>query len=251
MTRFIYDQFSKDYLEALLKPYGGVEVAKSVAGEIKEVDLYFIPNTPSLPPELGILARLAATPSLFEPYRNPASVKEIRDCLLKLLEIMAQLQREATRNNRRLSEEELPNLWIITPTASQPILQGFKAEIASDSGIYFLPQLLKTAIVVIHQLSVTPETLWLRLLGRGRVQQQAIDELINLPEDYPNKSITLEILYTLQKNLEINQGNIEPEDRELIMRLAPLYQEDRARAIEEGFQRGKTEGKAEGKAEGK
>ncbi|ELR98185.1 hypothetical protein GLO73106DRAFT_00020120 [Gloeocapsa sp. PCC 73106] len=30
MTRFIYDQFSKDYLEVLLNPSGNVEVGKQV-----------------------------------------------------------------------------------------------------------------------------------------------------------------------------------------------------------------------------
>jgi predicted transposase YdaD len=35
------------------------------------------------------------------------------------------------------------------------------------------------------------------------------------------------------------------------MRLAPLYQEDRARAIQEGENRGKIQGKIEGKIEGK
>jgi hypothetical protein len=51
---------------------------------------------------LGILAKLVATPSVFEPYRNAVTIKEIKDCLLKLLEITAQVQREATRNNSSL-----------------------------------------------------------------------------------------------------------------------------------------------------
>jgi hypothetical protein len=105
-------------------------------------------------------------------------------------------------------------------------------------------------IVVIHQLPVKPETLWLRLLGRGKVQQQGIDELVSLPVGYPLKSVILEVLYTLQKNLEVNQQNRETEDRELMMRLAPLYQEDRAKAIQEGFDRGEVQGIAKGMAEG-
>jgi len=64
LTRFIYDQFSKDYLETLLSPYGTVEVAKQIPGEIREIDLYFIPNTSTLPTELGILSHLATTPTL-------------------------------------------------------------------------------------------------------------------------------------------------------------------------------------------
>ena len=89
---------------------------------------------------------------------------------------------------------------------------------------------MKTAIIVIHQLPVTRETLWLRLLGRGRVQAKAIAEFAALPDDYPFKSAILEVLYSLQKNLEVNKDSGEREDRELMMRLAPLYQEEKAKA---------------------
>jgi len=37
------------------------------------------------------------------------------------------------------------------------------------------------------------------------------------------------------------QNDVDSEDREVIMRLAPLYQEDRARAIQEGRQEGRQE----------
>ena len=232
MTRFIYDQFSKDYLETLLNDYGGAEIAKQVPAEIREIDFYFTPTTNNLPPQLGILAKLIATPSLFEPYRNPVTLKEIKDCLLKLLEITAQVQREATRNNSSLIDSDLPRLWIITPTASDRILGEFGARMQLDwaSGIYFLPNSLKTAIIVIHQLPVTRETLWLRLLGRGKVQAKAIAEFAALPDDYLFKSAIIEVLYSLQKNLEANKDVGEREDRELMMRLAPLYQEEKAKA---------------------
>ena len=42
MTRFIHDQFAKDYLEQLLTPYGKVQAARRVAGEVREIDVYFI-----------------------------------------------------------------------------------------------------------------------------------------------------------------------------------------------------------------
>jgi hypothetical protein len=90
-------------------------------------------------------------------------------------------------------------------------------------------------IVVIHQLPVTPETLLLRLLGRGKVQTNAISEVESLSYDNPLKSIILEQLYNLQQNLFV-QNDVDSEDREVIMRLAPLYQEDRARAIQQGRQ---------------
>jgi hypothetical protein len=241
LTRFIFDQFSKDYLEQLLLPYGDVETGRSVAGEVREIDVWFVPRETQPPRELGLLGRLSRQPAsalLFEPYRNPVSAAEISDCLLKLLEVRGDLQRQANRENRAFPVSEWPKLWILTPTASEAIVGGFGAQWREDweRGIYFLPDSLRAAIVVIHQLPRTAETLWLRLLGRGRIQSQAINELEALPADHPLRSVTLELLYTLQKNLEITQDRDE-EERELIMRLAPLYQQDREKAVQEGRQR--------------
>ena len=240
MTRFIHDQFAKDYLEELLKPYGEVQAASQVAGEIREIDVLFtpFPNQTTNVELLGLLGKLATTPAIFEPFRNPASTEEICDCLLKSLEVRGALRRAAKREQTNKTKIEIPKLWILTPTASKNIISGFSETTKPDSlpGIYYLARSLHAAIVVIHQLPQTPETLWLRLLGRGTVQKRAIDELAALPLNQPYVKITLELLYNLQKNLKINQSS-QTEDQELIMRLAPLYQQDRELAKQEGEQR--------------
>ncbi|MDD1433517.1 DUF4351 domain-containing protein [Dolichospermum sp. ST_sed6] len=158
---------------------------------------------------------------------------------IKSLEVRGALRRAAKREQTNKTKIEIPKLWILTPTASKNIISGFSGTINPDSltGIYHLPKSLHTAIVVIHQLPPTQETLWLRLLGRGTVQKRAIDELAALPLNQPYVKITLELLYNLQKNLKINQSS-QTEDQELIMRLAPLYQQDRELAKQEGLQEG-------------
>jgi hypothetical protein len=109
------------------------------------------------------------------------------------------------------------------------------------SGVYFLADALRTAIVAIHQLPQIPETLWLRLLGRGSVQAQAIIELQALPLNHPYQKATLGLVYNLRENLRVNQ-ELEADDRELVMRLEPLYQRDREQAKQEGRQEGRQEG---------
>ncbi|MEH1998275.1 MAG: hypothetical protein V7L00_05915 [Nostoc sp.] len=241
MTRFIHDQFAKDYLEQLLTPYGEVQAPRRVAGEVRQIDVYFIPKPqPSnIPETLGLLGQLVTTPSLLEPFRNAASAIEICDCLLKLLEVRGDLQRQANRNKTRILESDLPKLWILTPTASAQLLSGFGANPKDDylPGIYFMPEYLRTAIVAIHQLPSISETLWLRIIGRGNVQKQAIDELEALTPDNPFRKAALELLYNLQQNLQVTQ-NQDEEDRELLMRLAPLYQQDREQAKQQGIQQG-------------
>jgi hypothetical protein len=249
MTRFIHDQFAKDYLEELLKPYGEVQAPSRVAGEVREIDVFFMPSGQTTNIEtLGLLGKLAGIPAIFEPFRNAASIEEICDCLLKLLEVRGELQREAKRNKTSIPKSKIPKLWILTPTASPRLLSGFGARQGVDwvSGVYFMPEYLRTAIVAIHQLPRIPETLWLRILGRGSVQNQAIDELVALSPLHPFRKATLELLYTLKQNLvTIENSEAEEDDRALVMRLAPLYQQDRELARLEGRQEGRLEGRQE------
>ena len=97
MTRFIFDQFSKDLFESLLRDYGVVETGKRVSSEVREIDVWFSTALRELPPELGLLGEMAsmAGVSLFEPYRNPVTVNEIADCLQKQNTVRGQLYREA------------------------------------------------------------------------------------------------------------------------------------------------------------
>ncbi|BAZ12897.1 hypothetical protein NIES4071_47310 [Calothrix sp. NIES-4071] len=89
--------------------------------------------------------------------------------------------------------------------------------------MYFTPEILRTAIVAIHDLQSVPETLWLRMLGRDTTQENAIDEFISLPENNAFKQATLESLYNFKQNLEFHKPE-DTEETELLMRLAPLYQ---------------------------
>ncbi|MDJ0674093.1 MAG: hypothetical protein QNJ36_01610, partial [Calothrix sp. MO_167.B42] len=224
MTRQPHDQFAKEYLEELLTSLGRVETSKDVKSEVREIDVWFVPNaSPSNTSELGLLAKMATTSCLFEPFRNPPSEVEIRSCLLKLYTVHGDLLRQVKREKRSLSEAELPHLWILTPSCSARRLNGFGAKIQESGnwheGVYFLPQLLKGSIVVINQLPITEDTLWLRVLGKGRTQKQAVEELVQLSSESSKWNQLLEILASWRKNIEV-KDNVSEEDRELIMNLS-------------------------------
>ena len=253
MTRFLWDKFSKDYLETFLASSGDVKTSLDVTAETQEIDVYFRPTSPEIPPELGLLGRLAQTPCLLEPYRNPVTIEGILACLSKLLTVREQLQREAHRHQQPLLAENIPRLWILTPTASQRIITAFSGQLNPDwgEGIYFLPPALNTSLIVLHQLPETPETLWLRLLGRGGTRTRAIDELEALSPHHPFKSASLKLLYNLSRNLQALPKRTQ-EERKFIMRLAPLYEQDREKAIQQGeaigIQKGRIEGIQQGEA---
>ncbi len=246
MTRFIHDQFAKQYLKELLTPMGNVETSRDVAGEVRQIDVLFAPKS-GLEIDataLGILGRIAAKPAVIEPFRSPVQSVEIRSCLGKLFDVHAEFERIAARDNTRIAEADLPQLWILSPTVSDTMLAGFGATPEPEnwvSGVYFLGLSLKAAIIAIHQLPRTPETLSLRVLGKGNVQKKAIAELRELPSDNVFRLNALELLYNLRTILEVRQ-DIDREDRELIMELSPLYLQRLEDATQRGIQQGMQQG---------
>jgi hypothetical protein len=244
MTKFPYDDFAKSFLETLLSPFGKVEPSYKIAAEVREVDVYFTPLSNNLDrTDLGLLGKCATEPVVIEPFRNSVSVPQIRACMSKLYDLHADIYRAAKRDKQpEPKDEALPTLWILTPTLSDNILTSLGSMLDTDrgEGVYLLPSAQKTGIVVIHRLSKTPETLWFRLLGKEGVQRRAIEEVAQLPQGHPYRQNTLELLGNLKVTLEA-RTNIQPEDRDLIMQLSPLYLEK--------IQAAKLEGKLEGKLE--
>jgi len=246
MTRFVYDQFAKQYLQQLLSPLGEVETSRDVASEVRQMDVVFIPKTSNqtVVRSLGWLGEMAATPAIFEPFRNPVTADEIRSCLSKLFNFQAELNRVAAASQNQQAKREgkrtdTPrcHLWILTPTASDNLLAQFGATLKGKDGVHHLVEGLQSTIVVIHQLPRTPETLWLRLLGRGTVQKQAIAEFNALPKETPFKDSILEVLSNLFSILQARQ-DLDSQDRELVMELSPLYLERIQTATEQGIERG-------------
>jgi hypothetical protein len=246
MTRQVHDELAKEYLEALLSPLGTVKTSQKISSEVLEVDVWFEPDPspPSTTLPLGILGRMTNNIALFEPYRNPVSENDLRGCLSKVLIAQNKMLREGRRKNTPVSEEQLPVLWILTPTCSERIMDIVGAKETESEvwtrGIYFPAPLLRTGIVVIHQLPVVEETLWLRVLGRGNVQKQAVEELVELPTSNPYKENLLEILANWRQNLEL-RDNLTTEELEDIMNLSPAYLKQR--------EEWKLEGKEEGRQE--
>lgn len=248
MSQFPHDEFAKNLFELLLTPFGGVEIERSVQPEAKAVDIYFQPSQP-IPPnhQIGLLARCITQPAIFEPFRNPVEVGEIQMCIAKLFEIQQELTRERKRLKQTDTAEIKPQLWILTPTLAAPTLAGFGAVQDPEwgQGVYLLPTHIQTGIVVIHQLPRTPETLWFRLMGKGTVQENAIGEVADLPANSPYKGNALDLFLSLKLELESKQS-IEPEERNLAMRLSALYIEK----LQEAQQIGRAEGRQEGRTEG-
>ncbi|NJK62629.1 MAG: DUF4351 domain-containing protein [Synechococcaceae cyanobacterium SM2_3_1] len=147
-----------------------------------------------------------------------------------------------------LDKPDLPFLWILTPTASEEILSNAQATIQPEewgAGVYFLAPLLRTALVVIHHFPLIRETLWLRLLGRGKVQQQTVTDLLELAPEDPMRQNVLRALSNCRIGVSTKQEELEEEERELIMNLSPAFLEWEKSTLNQGRQQGGQEGKRE------
>jgi hypothetical protein len=184
MTKIPHDQLAKEFLQELLTPLGTVERSFEVPGEPRFIDVWFQPNSPSGTTQpLTLLERITATACSFECFHHPPSRQEIRDSLLKLLWVHS----EEVRKDKSIPDHQLPMLWILASSISRPILEEGKGEISPQwlPGIYFCGNLFKTVLVVIQELPQIEETLWLRVLGSGKTQEQAVREVLAMPETEP------------------------------------------------------------------
>lgn len=245
MTRAPFDQFAKQFLEELLTPYGQVEISREIPGESRLIDLWFNPSpTPQGDPQdLGLLGDIIRTPCLLEPYRNPPDEPEIQSCLLKRLWVVTDLHRQQT-------PDPLPLLWIFTPTASPTLLDNLRAtpSFSHLPGVYSTASILGTYLVVLHQLPPTPATLWLRLLGRGASQRQAIDELFALP-DGPLRLQALRLLVNWKIMVDTTRL-FQTEEEKTLMALSQAFLELEAKILERGLEQGLEQGIEQGLEQG-
>ncbi|WP_373524677.1 hypothetical protein [Nostoc sp.] len=240
MTQKFYSLFVEHYLEGLLSPVGSVEISGVIIGsERRGIVLFFPKGTIQTERHsLGLLAKVAQSDCSIEVYCEQIGETEVRSCLHKLLNVFSILNCRVSAEGKTLDDNNLPRLWIVVPSASQDLLNGFGAQLELENwstGIYFLPNIFRIAIVAINQLPVTSETLWLRLLGRGVIQKQAVSELIALPSSNRVRQNVLDIVYRWRISV-MTQTDLTEDDQELIMNLTEAYQEARAQAVQEGVQ---------------
>ena len=223
MNQFPHDDFAKTYLTELLRPIGTTIVNRPLKTDTRYADLWFKLSDKADRTHLGLLGQLLTRDALIEVFRNPATELEIRSSQSKLNAEEIDRLNKAKRKKQIIPKEKLPWLWLIMPTASLEIREGFGVSETEHPGVYDFPKLQRTGLIVVHQLAKTEHTLLLRVLGRAENQKRAIDELIQIPEPPPLYRTIEETLTAYRAILEA-RGQITPEDEELLMNLSTVYQ---------------------------
>jgi hypothetical protein len=242
MSQFPHDDFAKAYLSELLQRIGTVKPDFALKAETRTADLWFEHKVtpPADRQQLGLLGELLTKNALIEVFRNPATAIEIRACQGKLSHLEGEFLRQARKQDRTLKEADLPDLWLIVPTASLRLRNGFSIVPTHTPGIYQFPEYQRIGLIVIHQLPKTTDTLWLRLLGRANLQKRAIDELVQqspLPGLYASIE---ELLADYRKQLEPRR-TLSPEEEELLMNLSAAYLKQQQDWKQEGRQEERVE----------
>ncbi|MBR8840937.1 MAG: DUF4351 domain-containing protein [Stigonema ocellatum SAG 48.90 = DSM 106950] len=250
MTRTPHDNFAKYYFEELLSPLGKVEINRVVTDEARQIDILFSPCSPPIvPPEsLGLLGRLVTQTSSIEIFRNQPNLFQVLMCANKLYSYFAELNRQARREDTPINFKGLGKLLIISTTASVDLLEGFGAKLDLEincDGVYSFPRNWFGSIIAVNKLPVTNGTLWLRILGKGEVQRNAVDELLALPDTNVYKENTLRLIANW-RILTMKQSNLTDEDQEIIMNLSTAYIEWEQTTLEQGKESGRLEGRLEG-----
>jgi hypothetical protein len=85
-----------------------------------------------------------------------------------------------------------------------------------------MPPLLKATIVALDQLPETADTLWLRLLGKGPTQERAVQELLALDPDHPDRSDIIRLLASWKVKLVVEYES-DSEAGEELMALSQAF----------------------------
>jgi hypothetical protein len=242
MTTKPFDQFNKRLFQELLSPFGQVIPDLAVLGEERLIDIFFAPFPDATPDyaELGVLAQMATQPALLEPFRSALTDENIQTCLIKLFLIYADQRREYPT----IPVTEPAHLWILAAEVSDRLVRDFKGELEPTlgEGFYECGRGLNTTIVAIAELPNTPATLWIRLMGKGRTQEEAIAELLQMPESDPKRSNALNLLVSWRINIEIT-NQVENEEQRVLMALSQAYLEWEKQTERRGRNQGLEQGR--------
>jgi hypothetical protein len=206
MTETAHNTFAKDLLGTLLQPLGKVEIDLEAITDRSTLEVHFIPTETSPDdPTLKLVRKCAAQGAAFEAFQSPIEDFEYRYTMRRIFNVHAEVADQALQANQRQPKtNELPRLWIITPTWSEKNIQDANSQCLEEwgQGIYLAADIFRTGVIVADRLPKTPDTVWFRMLGQETIQQEAIDEIAALPQGKPDQQKVLELFMSIKHSAE-------------------------------------------------
>jgi hypothetical protein len=251
VSRHRHDDLAKGAFLLWLSPLGDVSLDAHLRSEPRRGDVLFVERrqNPAYRKRLGLLGQLARGTVLFELFRNPFTLPEFDSALAKRIELYARGLREARRN--QLSPESVPRpiVCLVTPSLSPDKKRACGVSELATGGVYPLADALSVVLVVVEELPPGGGTLWLRLLGKGKVQRCAIAELLARLRQEPLADATMQLVASWRDSLPPPHDQL-PEEQEQMENWQKAYERWEKRVKTQAWLDGKAEGRAEGRAEG-
>jgi hypothetical protein len=189
---------------------------------------------------------------LLELFQRTPGPVQVRSCIRKQLALDHASGQAARKGERK--RPPLLHLWVITTGRPERVVRGYRLRPRKDwQGVWVKAPLDAMGLVVLSELPRSRDTLLLRLLGRGQVLQQAIADLMALPEDAKEREVAYEPLVALR--FQVAQDPTPDEEASaVLMATQELYEQWKARVQREsetaGLRRGLKEGLEKGRAQG-
>jgi hypothetical protein len=263
MAQYQDDDFSKAYTTALYRTKGIVKTNVQVKCDEKlEIDLMFVSdlkNPAWATEDLGVFDRLMTVhPTVVvEHYSGYLKTDHVLRCISRIDFYVAGEQKEAEKLGKRLSKDQKPFTWIIATACSAAILRSFGAvrDKALGPGIYRFVSGLRIGLVMVRELPETPETMWLRALGKDQILLEAFADIRSLPETKRERNDIVEVCIKHFKYLsEKSTTGLSGEEEDFMKTMQEIdimYQAEMSRARSEGQQIGQQVGRQEGRQEGR
>jgi len=252
------DQFAKNILRDALSRACTSESEVEVLAAKQKIDVYSVPD-PARAAEhaqLGLLGELSAEPSLFEPFHGTPTLAKVRRCINKQHTWHHELSRRAhaaagaATGDADVEESAqpavaFPALVVISPGRPETMLDAYGCQ-AVRPGVYHAVWGLVLRVVVLAELPRTRETLLLRLLGAGRLLREALADLMALPGDAWEKTLTTPLLVHFRLGNEHGTNQEDDMSAEIRAWFEAYEKNLRTEASTEGRKEGVKEGVKKG-----
>jgi hypothetical protein len=256
MSPYQDDNFSKAYTTALYQTKGSIALnVKVKSDENLEVDLLFVSNLQNQAwktENLGSFDLLMQVhPTIFvEHYSGYLKPEYITRCQTRRDLYISGERREYQKRQELFQEENKPFTWMLATGCSQAILQSFGATPDPElgKGIYRLAPGWGIGIVVIRELPETPETVWLRGLGKDKILSKAFANIRDLSATRRERNDILEVCikhfkYLSEKSSESGLTQEEEDFMKTMEQIDAEYKSEMNRARLEGQLEGEIKGR--------
>jgi hypothetical protein len=249
--RTVFDQCAKQLAREALEGWGHLETQREVLPEVQAIDIAFEPSGVPLPERLGLLGQMARAACMLEPYSEAPSEHDLADCVLRQLA----WHRERLRKTAPEERPGLPRpwLWVLSAQPLKKMLGRFGFVAPSEApegdepwptGFYLLAPAHRVGLVLLPDLPRQPQTLLLRMMGRGGTRAGAIEDAFALPDDDPRKTMIAQLVMRLRIELPTN---LFQQEGLMSTQAASLYDQFISNLKQEGRVEGRMEGRMEGR----